>query len=341
MKSGSFDKLSKEMNETEIIIKPVEILKIILPKIDFAKTRHKGKNIFKIFKFSILFHKIQKVFILILLIYFILIYVVVKFDFNKNKEIISYASHEANISFINIYVIAHKDFLNKINNVYYKILCDNKTQLKKNYPLQIIETYKDNELFKKKNGYCEGSKIYYIWKKYLKKKLFSKYVGFIHYQRVFNFKNNIPDLDKIFTQYDVIINRKIKFNINLKTQYAFSHFKKFLDEVVEIIKENFTEYYPSTIRTLRSNMLSCCNIFIMKAKDFIKYGKFVFGVLLEFDKRHNLKNDDEIKNFIKSEIKNSGKITKEDYQYRQEGFLMERISCIFYDYEFKNNFKLE
>lgn len=63
MKSGSFDKLSKEMNETEIIIKPVEILKIILPKIDFAKTRHKGKNIFKIFKFSILFHKIQKVFI--------------------------------------------------------------------------------------------------------------------------------------------------------------------------------------------------------------------------------------------------------------------------------------
>lgn len=159
MKSGSFDKLSKEMNETEIIIKPVEILKIILPKIDFAKTRHKGKNIFKIFKFSILFHKIQKVFILILLIYFILIYVVVKFDFNKNKEIISYAPHEANISFINIYVIAHKDFLNKINNVYYKILCDNKTQLKKNYPLQIIETYKDNELFKKKMVIVRGLKF--------------------------------------------------------------------------------------------------------------------------------------------------------------------------------------
>ena len=117
--------------------------------------------------------------------------------------------------------------------------------------------------------------------------MFSKYVGFIHYQRVFNFKNNIPDLDKIFTQYDVIINRKGKFNINLKTQY-----------------------------------------------------KFVFGVLLEFDRRHNLKNDDEIKNFIKSEIKNSGKITNEDYQYRQEGFLMERISCIFYDYEFKKQFQI-
>lgn len=46
MKSGSFDKISKEMNETKIIIKPVEILKIILPKIDFEKIRHKSKNIF-------------------------------------------------------------------------------------------------------------------------------------------------------------------------------------------------------------------------------------------------------------------------------------------------------
>ena len=37
----------------------------------------------------------------------------------------------------------------------------------------------------------------------------------------------------------------------------------------------------------------------MKKNDFIKYGDFVFGVLLEFDKRHNLKNDDDkIKNII-------------------------------------------
>lgn len=39
------------MSGTKIIIKPVEILEIILPKIDFEKTRHKGKNIFKILYF--------------------------------------------------------------------------------------------------------------------------------------------------------------------------------------------------------------------------------------------------------------------------------------------------
>ena len=335
MNNDGFDKLIKKMNKTKIILKPVEIPVIILPRIDFEKARNIGKIIFEIFKFSILLKIIHKVFILILLIYFICVYVVVKFDFNKEKEI-----NGANISFINIYIIAHKDFRNKLKNAYYKILCDNKTQLKRKYHLQIIETYKNNELFKKKKGYCEGSKIYYIWKKYLKKELFSKYVGFIHYQRVFDFKNHIPDLDKIFTQYDVILNTKFKSDINMKTQYAIYHFQKFLDEIEEIIKNNFTEYYPSTKKSLHSNMLSCCNIFIMKAKDFIKYGKFVFGVLLEFDRRHNLKNDDDIKNFIKSEIQKSGKVTDEDYQYRQEGFLMERISSIFYDHEFKKQFQI-
>ena len=29
----------------------------------------------------------------------------------------------------------------------------------------------------------------------------------------------------------------------------------------------------------------------MKKKDFIKYGEFVFGILLEFEKRHQLRND--------------------------------------------------
>ena len=105
MNNDGFDKLIKKMNKTKIILKPVEIPVIILPRIDFEKARNIGKIIFEIFKFSILLKIIHKVFILILLIYFICVYVVVKFDFNKEKEI-----NGANISFINIYIIAHKDF---------------------------------------------------------------------------------------------------------------------------------------------------------------------------------------------------------------------------------------
>ena len=249
-------------------------------------------------------------------------------------------SPEFSIDYLNLFIVTHKDFYNKINNPYYKIICDNKSQLKKKYPLKIIETYNNNELYSKRNGYCEGSKIYYIWKKYKAKEISTKYIGFVHYRRVFSFKNKIPNLDKIFTKYGAIINKNINYKKNLKTQYSEGHIGKFLDEIEEIIKENFTEYYTSAIKSLNKKSFNCCNIFIMKNEDFIKYGEFVFGVLFEFDKRHKIEKDDDIKNLIDMEIKKIGKKIEPNYQYRQEGFLLERLSFIFYDYYFKKTLKV-
>ena len=238
-----------------------------------------------------------------------------------------------------MYIVHHKDYYNNLTNPYYKILCDKTSQLKNKYPLKIIETYEDNELFLKSRGYCEGSKIYYIWKKYKNKEISSKYVGFNHYRRIFKFRNNIPDLDKIFNQSDSIISKRKRFKVSVKTQYAKCHIPKFLDEIIEIIKENFTEYYPQALITLNQNLFSCCNIFIMKQEDFIKYGEFVFGVLLEFDRRHKLINDKDIKNLMSLEFKNAG-IKNFFFQSRVEAYLMERVSIIFYDYYFKKSLEI-
>ena len=270
-----------------------------------------------------------KIFILLILIYIDLI-----------KIIFFYLFNILFIDYLNIYIVAHKDFNNKLINPYYKIICDKKIQLQKKYPIKIIETYRNNELYSKKRGYCEGSKIYYIWKKYKQNEIVSKYVGFVHYRRVFNFTNRIPNLDKIFTKYDVIINKKKIFSSSVKNQFSKRHFHKYMDEIEEIIKENFTEYYPQSQKTLYGKVLNCCNIFIMKKEDFIKYGEFVFGVLLEFDRRHNLKNDKDIKKLMVMEIKRTGKKTKVVVQSRQEGYLMERISSIFYDYKFRKKFEI-
>ena len=286
------------------------------------KTQSTNKSKKRIIKLKIIFFFIIKFIFIIVSIIFIK-----NFSFNSVLE------------YLNIYIVAHKDFHNKITNPYYKIICDNKTKFKNQYQIKIIETYKDNELFPKRIGYCEGSKIYYIWKKYKKKKISSKYIGFVHYRRVFNFKNNIPDLDKIFTHYDSIINKRNKFDVNLKAQYINKHIGKFIYEIEEIIKENFTEYYSQAQKSLNQNLFSCCNVFIMKQEDFIKYGEFVFGVLLEFDRRHNIKNDNDIKKLISLEMKNSGK-KNIGYQRRQEAFLMERISSIFYDYYFNKTYEI-
>ena len=159
--------------------------------------------------------------------------------------------------------------------------------------------------------------------------------------RIFHFQNHVPNLNKIFTKYDVIINRESNLKKSIKDQFSYFHCGNLLDEVVEIIKNNFPEYYSTAINTLNRTSLSCCNIFIMKKDDFIKYGEFVFGILMEFDRRHNLTNDEDIQNFIKTEFKKLGKNKYNIfYQSRHEGFILERISNIFYAHHFKNKYQI-
>ena len=238
---------------------------------------------------------------------------------------------------LNLYICTHKDFPDKINKRnYYKILCDRTNQLKNKYSLEIIPTEKDNELYPKNLGYSECSKIYYIWKKYKSGNISSEYVGFNHYKRVFNFKNNVPNLTEIFNQYDVILHSEFNLGKTMKQQYSNVHLGKFLDEVLEIIKLNFTEYYQTALNSMKRTKMNTCNIFIMKKEYFLIYGEFLFGVLMEFDRRHNLNTDEDIKNFVLQEFKKQGKKNINiNYQRRAEGFLAERISQIFYDYHFK------
>ena len=77
----------------------------------------------------------------------------------------------------------------------------------------------------------------------------------------------------------------------------------------------------------------------MKNEDFIKYGEFIFGVLFEFDRRHKIENDDDIKNLIQMKIKKIDTKFESNYQFRQEGFLMARLSTIFYNSYFKKTLK--
>jgi hypothetical protein len=60
---------------------------------------------------------------------------------------------------LNIYISTHKDFVNILTSPVYKILCDEKSQLKQEYNLPIIETNQNNILFPKNRGYSEGSKM--------------------------------------------------------------------------------------------------------------------------------------------------------------------------------------
>ena len=241
---------------------------------------------------------------------------------------------------LNIYICTHKDFWNNITSPAYKILCDDKSELKQEYNLTIIETNKDNILYPKRLAYAECSKIFHIWKLYKEGNLNSKYVGFIHYRRIFPFKNNIPDIDGIFKNYDVIVKSRFVYEVTVREHFYEHHIGHFLDESLDIIKEKFPEYYQSALSFLKKKYANFCNIFIMKKEDFIKWGEFVFGVLIEFDRRYNLTTDDDIRKLIKKEAKKSNKPLDIDFQSRLQAYLSERISNFFYEHHFKKIYEI-
>ena len=252
---------------------------------------------------------------------------------NDNKD---------NSNYVNLYIATHKDFNNSaIFNPNYKILVDERSQLKKEYKLEIIPTNDpDNILYPKRIAYGECSKIYKIWNLYKSGNITSKYVGFFHYSKIFQFTNNIPDLDSIFQKFDAILIKRYIFKENNRQIFKRYHLPHFLDESVEIIKEKFPEYTPYCDKYLNKKWGNYCNVFIMKKDDFIKWGELVYGVIIELDRRYNLTTDEDIKNLMREEIKKSRRKMDLNYQRRLEGFIVERIGGIFYEKNFQKIYEV-
>ena len=176
------------------------------------------------------------------------------------------------------------------------------------------------------------AKLYYIYQLYQKHKICSKYIGLNHYKRYFNFMDDIPDFDIIFKNYDIILEYPRIKRKGMKNQFCRYHICKTFDEILAIIKDIKPEYYETALKTSKERKIYFCNLFIMKTKDFLKYCKFVYDILFEFDKRNNFTSDDDILNYTMRIYKTRGMSL---YQSRLEGFLAERLSNIFYYHHFK------
>ena len=232
---------------------------------------------------------------------------------------------------LKIFIMTHKDFNNLRKNKIYNIVADDNSQLKNKYNLNVIYADK-GELYKLRRGYGEMSKLYFIFQLYKNKSITSKYIGLNHYNRYFIFKDNIPNLDDIFENYDAILNEPLNFDINIRDIYCITHICNNFDEILEIIKEIKPLYYETALEVANSTDLYACNMFIMKKEDFLNYCTFIFDILLEFDKRNNFTSDDDVLRYVKKYFNDSRDVY---YQSRMQGFLAERIGTIFFMKYFK------
>ncbi len=146
--------------------------------------------------------------------------------------------------FLTIFIVTHKDFTPYVSNKsIYKILVSSKSVLQPKYDLDIIETTENYELGKLSRAYSELNRYYWIYKNY---RPLPKYIGFNHYRRNFIFYDNPPNLDKIFSSHDVILNMPhaheglIK-GYNVGELYKSYHYNQSFDECLSIVKEYYSE----------------------------------------------------------------------------------------------------
>lgn len=233
---------------------------------------------------------------------------------------------------LKIFIITHRDFQNNRHNPVYNIVADDKSQLKNNYTNISIIYANEGKLYNKRRAYCEMSKIYYIYQLYKTGKISSKYIGFNHYRRYFNFTDNIPNIDDIFKEYEIILNGAGYLPEGIRQQYCNYHICEKYDEILNIIKDIKPDYYKSALETSNKTKVYFCNLFIMKKEDFFKYCEFMFDILFEFDRRNNFSSDNDVLNYTKKIYNDSNMSNR---QSRLQAFLSERISNIFFNKNFK------
>ena len=88
-------------------------------------------------------------------------------------------------------------------------------------------------------------------------------------------------------KYSVIANRRENLYESVETFYNRNDRQNFDDIglLKDIIKEKYSEYYPSAEKYFKGTYSYFCNVFIMDKKMFDCYSEWLFDILFEYEKR--------------------------------------------------------
>lgn len=167
----------------------------------------------------------------------------------------------------------------------------------------------------KNPNYCELTGLYWAWKN-----MDYEYIGLCHYRRYFAHKaksNSLEDkkqsilikqdYEQLLQQYDVILPKKRNYYIEtVRSQYEHAHNKRDLDEVENIIRQQYPSYIEAFEKVMNSRKLYIYNMFVMNKFLFDKYCTWLFDILFTLEKRIDIANYDK-------------------YNARVFGFLSERL----------------
>lgn len=175
----------------------------------------------------------------------------------------------------------------------------------------------------KNPNYCELTGLYWAWKH-----VDADYIGLCHYRRYFGRRVHTSDVEKkkaaIYTgadyerllrQYDAILPVKRNYYIEtVRSQYEHAHYKKDLDLVERIIREDYRDYAPAFTRVMGRRRLHLYNMFVMR-KDLVdRYCTWLFSILAKAEQEIDVSN-------------------YSSYEARVYGFLAERLFNVWLEKE--------
>lgn len=160
-----------------------------------------------------------------------------------------------------------------------------------------------DSISEKNLNFCELTGHYWLWKNGPK----TKYVGINHYRRYFDFSHklpygtnlfdttlqdidknfsNLPDLDTIFSKYDVIVAKPNIHPLCGAANYKMVRISNDYDILEKVIIEKYPDYWKSYYDVMyRNNKFSSYNMFIMRRDLFNDYSEWLFNILFEVEKR--------------------------------------------------------
>ncbi len=155
-------------------------------------------------------------------------------------------------------------------------------------------------------NFCELTAHYWAWKN-LKG---ADYVGLCHYRRYFDFGSDtcnvvtaptrqffssphpVPDFDRLFSRYDMVMSKPKPYAYNLYRDYSRCHRQEDIDTLREIVQELYPDYVESFDHVFfHNNMLSHFNMFVMPWLRFEEYSKWLFDILFEAERRIEIPSD--------------------------------------------------
>ena len=212
---------------------------------------------------------------------------------------------------LDLFICTHKDFKQVVSNRSYRVLNNNIIDESK---------YPPGNKF-----YSEIMTFYYVADNIKLR----DYVGFCHYRRYFSFMDDIPNMDEVFKENDVIIGKPKAYGTSIRQFYDHCHNIDDLDIVENIVKEKYPDYYNVFERYMSQKMFIQCNMFIMRREDFLEYIEFIRTILDEYLRIVGTDIYKRIEENKSRYLKSFSPNNTVEYQYRIGGYLAERLTGVF------------